>query len=400
MEKPRTRYVLILIVWLGGLCAAMQFAKMSVVFPRLEEAYPGAGSGLGFLVSLLSLLGLALGVVAGIFATRIGLRRSLIRALALGAALSLFQSFLPPLWIMLASRMLEGLSHLAVVVVAPTLIAQYATDRSRPFFMTLWSSFFGVAFALTSWLGVPLVEAHGLPALFLAHAGLTGLVACALALALPPEERPAAPPPAVDWAAAVRDHVAIYRSPRTATPAIGWVFYTLTFVSLVTVLPVLAPPAHAEALRLVMPLAGIAVALTLGAALLRHVAAVRVVLSGFVASMALGVAVWWWPEALWPPVALFAVLGLVQGASFAAVPQLNTEVEDRARANGAMAQCGNLGNLLGTPLLLAMLAGLGWNGVLVFMLAAYAAGIAVYVAAMRARATGAPMPGAFSLRRR
>lgn len=387
MDTPRTPYVLILLIWSGGVCAAMQFAKMSVIFPLIEAAYPDAGSGLGFLVSLLSLLGLGLGVVAGVLSARIGFRRALIWALALGAALSLVQASLPPLWIMLVSRILEGLTHLAVVVVAPTMIAQLATDRTRPFFMTLWGSFFGVAFVLTSWLGVPLAEAGGVPTLFVAHAIVTGLVACLLAVALPPEEKRTLPLQPVRWAAILREHVAIYRSARMAAPAVGWIFYTLTFVSLVTVLPVLAPQENAAPLRLIMPLAGIAVSLTLGAVLLRYMSAVQVLLLGFVASMALAVAVWWWPASLWPPIALFAALGLVQGASFAAVPQLNKPPQDRARANGAMAQCGNLGNLLGTPLLLAILAGLGWNGVLLFMLLAYAAGIAAHLVASRKRAS-------------
>lgn len=391
MDSPRTRHLLILAVWLGGLCAAMQFAKMSVVFPLVEAAYPGGGSGPGFLVSLLSLVGLVLGVVAGILAARVGFRRALILALALGAALSLLQALQPPLWLMLASRILEGVSHLAVVVVAPTLIAQLASDRTRPFYMTLWGSFFGVAFALTSWLGVPLAETRGLGALFVAHAALTGLVACLLAVALPRDAARAGPQDGaaqrspLGAAALLREHLEIYRSPRMAAPALGWIFYTLTFVSLVTVLPVLAPEDNAALLRLIMPLAGIVASLTLGAALLRHVSAVQVVLLGFAVSMALGVAVWWWPDALWPPIALFAALGLVQGASFAAVPQLNPRAEDRARANGALAQCGNLGNLLGTPLLLAVLAGVGWTGVLVFMLLAYAAGIGVHLGAARRR---------------
>ena len=53
---------------------------------------------------------------------------------------------------------------------------------------------------------------------------------------------------------------------------------------------------------------------------------------------------------------LFAVLGLVQGASFAAVPELNNSVKTQALSYGVMAQLGNLGNLIGTPILLAVLS--------------------------------------------
>ena len=52
--------------------------------------------------------------------------------------------------------------------------------------------------------------------------------------------------------------------------------------------------------------------------------------------------------------ALAGAMGIVQGASFAAIPQLNHSAEDRARASGAVAQLGNLGTTTGTPLLSAL----------------------------------------------
>jgi nitrate/nitrite transporter NarK len=63
---------------------------------------------------------------------------------------------------------------------------------------------------------------------------------------------------------------------------------------------------------------------------------------------------------------LAAALGIVQGASFAAIPVLNPRPADRAAAAGAIAQLGNLGTTTGTPLLAAMLAGMGPVGVALF----------------------------------
>ncbi len=40
--------------------------------------------------------------------------------------------------------------------------------------------------------------------------------------------------------------------------------------------------------------------------------------------------------------------GLTAGANFAAVPELNHAPRDQARANGAMAQLGNIGTFSGT----------------------------------------------------
>jgi nitrate/nitrite transporter NarK len=83
--------------------------------------------------------------------------------------------------------------------------------------------------------------------------------------------------------------------------------------------------------------------------------------------------------------ALFSVLGLVQGASFAAVPELNTTNEARALANGAMAQMGNIGNLLGTPLLLAVLGVAGDSGVLLSVAGLYLVGALAHILLAHAR---------------
>jgi hypothetical protein len=51
------------------------------------------------------------------------------------------------------------------------------------------------------------------------------------------------------------------------------------------------------------------------------------------------------------------VSGVVAGGGFAAVPWLNGFDADRALANGALAQLGNVGTFSGTPVLAALGAG-------------------------------------------
>ena len=75
----------------------------------------------------------------------------------------------------------------------------------------------------------------------------------------------------------------------------------------------------------------------------------------------------------------------MQGASFSAVPELNPSADARAYANGAMAQMGNFGNLSGTPLLLLLLTAMGFNGLILFAITCYGAGIAVHVVMARRR---------------
>lgn len=384
MTSDKTPFGLIALLLLAGMTAAGQFAKISVIFPLLGEAYPQAGASLGFLVSVISLIGVLTGLIAGMLVARIGFRRVVIAGLLFGAAISALQALMPPFPVMLVTRALEGISHIALVVAIPTLIARLSSDAHRPYTMTLWGSYFGVTFALVAWLGVPLAERHGPAALFVLHAATMAVLAGALALRLP-RGMIATTAPAPGGPGLLARHLMIYASPHIAAPALGWLFYTLTFVALLTVLPPMLPDATRGMLSFWMPIAGIIVSLTIGAQLLRRIPAVTIVLIGLAAAAASVVLMWVLPGAMLPPILLFGSLGLVQGASFTAVPQLNPDPTDQALANGAMAQMGNLGNLLGTPVLLAMTAPLGYDGAMIFALLAYAGCAAVHLHAAARR---------------
>ena len=388
MDAPdKTRFGLVLLLWVAGLCAAAQFAKFSVAFPAIRSLYPEAGGSLGFLVSILSLMGIVFGTTAGLIIARIGFRRLLLSALVLGAAVSAYQATLPGLVPMLASRVIEGLSHLVIVVAAPTLIAQVSARRHRAMTLTLWGTFFGVAFSLVAWLGLPLVSRHGLHGLFLVHGMLMAAIALVLYFRLPrlvhtPQEQ-ALP----GLRELLRRHGEIYASARMSAPALGWLFYTLTFVSLLTLLPDLVRPQDRVLVTGAMPLASVAGSLTIGLALLRRFPAFQVVIMGFAAAMVIIGLLALDSDNAFLCIALFGALGLVQGASFAAVPQLNDRPQTQAYANGALAQMGNLGNTCGTPLLLAILVTAGFVGAVAFLLLCFALGIAVHVVTHRRRMT-------------
>lgn len=371
-------------LWGAGLGAAAQYAKVSVVFDQLPDIYPDAGALLGWAVSLVGLVGIVFGVAAGLLVARIRYRRALLGALWLGAGISALQGLMLPLEWFLALRAIEGLSHLGLVVAAPTLIAQISAPKDRGFTLTLWGTFFGVAFAVLTWLGLPFVAAWGVGALFWAHSLYMAAFAVILTYAL--QALPdTAPRDRFSMRRLIADHGVIYRSPRIAAAGLGWLFYTFCFVSVLTVMP---PFIDAEVRALIMgamPLASIVSSMTLGVYLLRHLSAVQVVILGFAGSA--GVMAWLW-VAPGDPLAcltLATTLGLIQGASFAAVPQLNDTPETQAQANGAMAQMGNLGNTLGTPVMVAGLLALGYGALPLFVGTALLTGLGVHLVLSRLR---------------
>lgn len=377
-DGGNSRWGLILAVWAAGLGAAAQYGKISVIFARMGELYPQAGTALSFSVSLVGMLGILLGAVAGPYVAAFGYRRTLVWALAAGAAVSALQALHLPFGLFLATRVAEGLSHLGIVVAGPVLIAQLSSDRGRGLAMTLWSTFFAVAFTLLAWFGLPLVRAWGLLALFAAHAAVMAGLAVLLGLALRAVPvPPRAPLPRLAELPGL--HLPIYRSPWIAAPAAGWLFYTCCFVAVLTVIPpYIADNARGLVLGM-MPLASITVSMTLGVCLLRYVPGVRLAQLGFLACAAAALWLWAMPGAPLACIAMAGAMGLVQGGSFAAVPQLNETAVARAQASGAMAQMGNLGNTIGTPLMVLSLSAAGFGGMMAALLVLFLSGAAVHM---------------------
>lgn len=376
-DATRTNVPLVLMLWVAGLGAAAQFGKIAVLYDELGRLYPGAGIGL--MVSVVGLVGLIFGATAGLIVQRIGYRRVLVGALALGALMSMMQSTLPGYGLMMATRVVEGFSHLAIVVAGPVLIARVTEPRHFGAAMSLWSSFFGVSFALTAWLGLALVAALGTASLFLAHAALMAAVSLILN-AMIPAGRISDPVP-LSLGLLARQHARIYASATIAAPALGFVFYTAMYVALLTLLPTQFTMPERAMVATAMPLISIVVSLTLGVWLLGRMQAVTVVQLGFAAagiSTLILWAVWGNPgAAAVAAVLIAAAMGLVQGASFASIPQLNPSHEERAYAAGAIAQLGNLGTTTGTPILAGLIAAFGITGVHLFVLPLAVGGIVV-----------------------
>lgn len=374
--------VLVVLVWAVSLGAAAQFGKFAVLFDHVAMAYPGQALPLiGLVVSAVGFAGLILGTTAGLIVSGLGYRRVMVTALLAGAGVSLIEALMPPLPVMIALRIVEGVSHLAIVVAAPVLTAQLATGRWQPAAMSLYSTFFAVSFAITGYFGPNLAAAAGIPAVILAHAAYMLVAAVLMALVLPldgPARRPRLSPRQL-----AQDHLAIYVSPRIATPAFGFVCYTVTFVAFLTLMPqAFADRPEQVVLATFMPLATVAVSLTLGVWALGHLQAVRVVQIGFAAAIVFSGLLWLvWQDALPTVLAAFGVagsLGLVQSASFAAIPQLNATADARARASGAIAQLGNVGTTSGTPLLVWLMSGWGVTGLALFLAGFSALGILLH----------------------
>lgn len=374
-----TDWRLVALLFVAGLLAAGQFAKASLALDPLAEAYPGRPVTIA--VSALSLVGAVLGVMAGALAARLGAGRVVLGALVLGAACSLHQASGPAWPAFLASRLVEGAAHLGLVVAAPALMAAAAAPRDQPVVMGLWGTFFGVAFALAALVTPGLLARGGTPLLFAAHgAGLLALAAL-LTPVLPLGRGGGGAAVPRPWL----EHRLIYGSAHLAGPALGFVWHTLLFLPLMTFLPAaVGAPWSAP----VLPLLALVGTFAAGLIARRH-EPLRIAQVGFTVSAAGALALVALPEGT-PRIAaalsLMPFVGLVPGACFAAVPRLNPDDAARARGFGAVAQLGNVGTGMSTPLMAGAVAAAG-------PLTGTAAAIALLGAAGAATLLMLPVPG-------
>lgn len=376
----------VLLVFCAGLGAAAQFGKISVLFDALSVQYAGQRQvAMGWMVSIVGIVGLIFGTTAGLFIGRLGAARVLVTALVCAAVVSWVQSRLPPYPVMMGLRVVEGATHLAIVVVGPVLMAGAANARWQGLVMALWGSFFGLSFAGLALVVPGIVASFGIAGVFLGHGIWMAVCAVALWAVLPADVRGVVRLPGSIWAR----HVMIYASPRIAAPGMGFFCYTILFVALLTLLPPQVPIGQRVLVQTAMPLVSIGVSLTIGVWALRYLSAVHVVQVGFVLAALATVALWaTWGQApmAWAAFVLSGAFGLVQGASFATIPALNATPDDRAMAAGALAQLGNLGTVTGTPLLAWLFTHGSAGAILTFCLPFCVAGIAIHAAQSQRRA--------------
>lgn len=378
----RTDWPLVLLLYLLGLLAGGHFAKAALTLDALAARYPEAGAALPFAVSMTSVAGILFGATAGIVVARFGARRVLLAAMTAAVVLAALQALLPAFPLFLGLRLAEGFAHLAIVVAGPTLMAAAASRRDRPRVMGLWGTFFGVGFALLS-----VVEKVLGTGLYAVHAGALAVVGLALAPLLP-RGVGRGEALAESWLAR---HAAIYLSARRVAAGLGFFFHTFMFMALITFLPGFLPGWTAP----VLPLVTLVGTFWAGAAT-RRIAPDRLAIGAFATGAVLMAAFLLLPEArLFIAFPMLVAYGALPGAAFASVPWLNADPADQARANGALAQCGNFGSALTIPAFAVALAAGGLAGLAMLAIAVSALG-ALVVALIygRIRADGAPVPGA------
>ncbi|HYE52219.1 MAG TPA: MFS transporter [Azospirillaceae bacterium] len=379
----------ILLVYLVGMLAAAQLGKLAPLVGLLSRELEVSLTAAVWLTSWLEIGGATLGVVAGVAVSRLGARRSLALGSGLlllgGAGLALSGRFEA----LVAARSLEAAGYLAVAIAAPSVIAQISTDAQRPSAMALWSTFVPVGLAVgVAGSGaladlVPWRQAAG------ANTVLCTLVVAAALLWL--RGRGDAPAPA---AGAKWPPLPVWLM------AGGFFFYTAFEVALMVLLPTFLAEraglsiAAAGAVTGFASVASIAGSVWAAVAMRRRRPPTEIAAIGLLVPAILVAPVFLWDlgaaGASVLAIAALAVSGMPPALVFARLPEMAGGGDRTVRGNGALAQTGASGALLGPPLCAALATGLGWESLAWALGALALASLALHWLAEERARSGSP----------
>ncbi|MGP9822063.1 MFS transporter [Salinarimonas sp. NSM] len=381
-----TPWAAVVCAYLAGIAAAAQLGRLT---PRLGEIQEAVGVGLsaaGLLVSLVTLVGAVGGIVAGALVARLGEARAIVGGLWLTAAGIAAAAAAPAFAGLAGSRAVEGIGYLLVVVAAPSLMANVASDADRPRVMALWSTFIPVGLTLAGAIDLLAPDALSWRGLFLVHAALVAMTALAAGLGLRGVRRPGE---------AQEESLSFGRVSRAGLLlAGGFSGFAAILLAVASLYPAYAAAQGAEravaAIVVGFAAAGAPGSLATGAAIARGVDRGRLLalgLGGATLALACAALVGASPAGLLAVgVAAGAALGVVPATVFGAIREVARDAVEVVRINALIAQLGCLGSLAGPPLVGLVVDRAGWTAGLVGVAGLSVATLTTLIAALRAGA--------------
>lgn len=178
--QSRSAWPTILLIVGAGVVSAFQVGKAPMALSAVREELGLGLATVSWLISAFAVIGAVAGAFVGLVIDRVGARRMALLGLLLMGVGSALGALAPGFGGLLATRVLEGLGFLGLIIAAPALIAATAPDRIHNQAMALWATFMPVGMTvimlaaplmtLLSWRGFWLLNA----AILIGYAALLG----------------------------------------------------------------------------------------------------------------------------------------------------------------------------------------------------------------------------------
>lgn len=366
-----TNWLAVTMVVAAGIIAALQVGKVIVSIPLLRADLGLSLSAAGWVLSIFSVLGVVGGILTGAIVSRFGDRRIMLVGLWAIAVGSLAGSFASDYPLLLATRVIEGLGFLLIIIAAPDLLRRIVAPHERDRAFAIWSCFMPAGMALALLIGPLLVGWRGL---WFTNAVLAALVAIAVIRTV---SQGVIMQDKWSWSGLAGDTLQTLKAGGPLLLAITFGLYTLLFFALFSFLPILLE----ERMGVSAALASILTAAAIGANIIGNLAAGMLRERGVaqwkiiaVASITMGVMGLGIFLSLLPNLAVFAACvifsgfgGLIPAIIMGGIPPLTPRVQLTPVSFGLVMQGNNLGQLIGPVTVGAVVAGIGWNAVAIFI---------------------------------
>lgn len=394
----------------AGVAIAMNVGKVPLAIAALRAELGLSLVQAGWVSSTLVLLSVCAALAVGLVAGRLGALRLLLGGLLLGALASLGITLMPApaagetgqgfAWL-IAARLAEGAGFLAVAATAPTLISAAAAPADRRFALGVWATYVPAGAGLAMALSPLLLASAGWRGLWwLASASL--LAAAAAAWRQRAHYAAAAPS---GHATAWGPTLAVLRPPLPWVYGLAFGLWALQHFALIVWMPTFLREQRGlgagtvALLSCTMLLACVPGNLIGGMLVQRGVSRGRLIAWTHAATGALGLGCF--SDAL-PDglrfacsVALSFSGGLIPAAVLSASVALARTPAQISAVQGAVMQCSQLGQFIGTPLIAAVVAASGqWSSARWVTAGAAGLGVVLGWLALRAERRLARIPSA------
>jgi predicted MFS family arabinose efflux permease len=141
----------------AGVISAWQVGKVPVALDMIRSDLALDLASASWLLSAFAFIGAVVGAPIGLLIDRVGAKRMAVAGLLLQGLASAAGSVATNEFVLGATRVVEGLGFLGVVVAAPALIVTLASPRDRERAMALWATFMPAGMA-SIMLAAPLLD--------------------------------------------------------------------------------------------------------------------------------------------------------------------------------------------------------------------------------------------------
>ena len=370
-SSVRTNWLAVAMVVAAGIIAALQVGKVIVSVPLLRADLGLSLSAAGWVLSIFSVLGVLGGILTGATVSRFGDRRIMLVGLWAIVCGSLAGGFASAYPLLLATRGIEGLGFLLIIIAAPDLLRRIVAPHERDRAFAIWSCFMPAGMALALLIGPLLVGWRGL---WFANAGLAALVAIAVMRTV---SQGVIMQDKWSWSGLADDTQQTLKAGGPLLLAVTFGFYTLLFFALFSFLPVSLEERIAVSAALASVLTAAAIGaniignLTAGVLRERGVAQWKIIAVASIIMGVMGLVIF---LPLLPNIAVFAACvvfsgfgGLIPAIIMGGIPTLTPSARLTPVSFGLVMQGNNLGQLIGPVTVGSVVAAMGWNAVGVFI---------------------------------